>query len=332
MASKRGLVHLCIFIACFFSDCHARRRLEDPKDILTMNARRRTHSKDAEFTDLGKEYIKGSIWPKPQYEKRSPTIQYRIVPASFKFVIRSPPPTGDNVPPSNLNVLKSALIRYKELTFPFKDVCKENIPSLGDDDDESEVNELKIAVEDYHQQLSQEMNESYSLVIDAKGSLLQAQSVWGALRGLETFSQAVHLNGSCYKVSSNHIKDHPRFSFRGFLIDTSRHFIPKKIIFAFLDAMSYSKFNVLHWHMVDDPSFPYESTSFPALHKKGAFTRKHVYRQKDVQDVIEYANLRGIRVMPEFDTPGRKIFTLYFLATGPSFDLTNRAKIPKKQN
>lgn len=218
-----------------------------------------------------------------------------------------------------MNLLKSAIIRYKELTFPFKDVCQENIPSLGDDDDEKEVNELKIVVQDYHQRLSQEMNESYSLVIDAKGSLLTAQSVWGALRGLETFSQAVHLNDSCYKVSNNHIKDHPRFSFRGFLIDTSRHFIPKKIIFAFLDAMSYSKFNVLHWHMVDDPSFPYESTSFPALHKKGAFTRKHVYRQKDVQDVIEYAKLRGIRVMPEFDTPGTRSIVLFFIIIFISF-------------
>jgi len=134
--------------------------------------------------------------------------------------------------------------------------------------------------------------------------VLKSHSVWGALRGLETFSQTVHINGSCYKVHRNYIRDKPRFSFRGFLIDTSRHFIPKKVIFAFLDAMSYSKFNVLHWHAVDDPSFPFESKAFPNLHKKGAFTPKHVYRPKDVQDIIEYARLRGIRVMPEFDTPG----------------------------
>jgi hexosaminidase len=90
------------------------------------------------------------------------------------------------------------------------------------------------------------------------------------------------------------------------MIDTARHFLTLPTIFAMLDAMSYNKLNVLHWHLVDDQSFPYVSSVYPLLAQKGAFPPwdEHVYAPADVQSVIQYAYLRGIRVIPEFDTPG----------------------------
>lgn len=88
-------------------------------------------------------------------------------------------------------------------------------------------------------------------------------------------------------------------------MDTARHFIPVKTIKQNIDLISQNKMNVLHWHLTDDSAFPYESTLFPNLSRYGAYQPfSHIYTASDVRDVIEYARLRGIRVIPEFDSPG----------------------------
>ncbi|GMR32478.1 hypothetical protein PMAYCL1PPCAC_02673, partial [Pristionchus mayeri] len=152
----------------------------------------------------------------------------------------------------------------------------------------------------------QGMNESYSLKVSSEKAVLEAAEVWGAIRGLETFSQLIFFdqNENTYKLRTAVIDDWPRFSVRGILIDTSRHFLSVKTIKKQLDIMAANKMNVLHWHIVDSESFPYESQRFPHLSKKGAYSPRHVYTRAMVEDVIEYARMRAIRVMPEFDTPG----------------------------
>jgi len=134
---------------------------------------------------------------------------------------------------------------------------------------------------------------------------VDSSSVWGILRGLETFSQLLWINSrKQVNTYEQEITDFPRFSHRGILLDTARHFIPKRTILQNLDAMSYNKMNVLHWHIVDDQSFPYYSKTFPQLSFKGAYDPYNmVYKPDDVKEIIEYARMRGIRIIPEFDTP-----------------------------
>ncbi|CAH8430922.1 unnamed protein product [Dicrocoelium dendriticum] len=151
-----------------------------------------------------------------------------------------------------------------------------------------------------------DMDESYALLVDRHGILLVANQTWGAIRGLESLSQLMWRtsDGSQVYINQTLIHDRPRFAHRGLLIDTSRHYISKSIMLLNLEAMAYNKLNVLHWHIVDDSSYPYQSSAFPELSKKGAFSDRQIYTASDIKEIVEFARMRGIRVLPEFDIPG----------------------------
>lgn len=151
------------------------------------------------------------------------------------------------------------------------------------------------------------MAEKYRLSVERGGvAVLHGESIWAVLRGLETFAQLLHNSGRDeFLINLVKIEDYPRFSHRGLLIDSSRHFLPLRSIRQTLDSMEMNKFNVLHWHIVDDQSFPFVSETFPELSGQGSYDPNHMtYSVEEVEGVLEYARLRGIRVLVEFDTPG----------------------------
>jgi hexosaminidase len=144
-------------------------------------------------------------------------------------------------------------------------------------------------------------DESYRLEVSSKQARLNAANPLGVLRGLETFLQLVEADPQGFKVPEVSIDDKPRFPWRGFSFDVSRHWMPLEVVKRNLDGMASVKLNVFHWHLTDDQGFRIESKRFPKLHELGSDGL--YYTQKQVGEVIEYARDRGIRVVPEFDMP-----------------------------
>ncbi|KAH9394831.1 hypothetical protein TYRP_004891 [Tyrophagus putrescentiae] len=233
------------------------------------------------------------VWPKPRKYKYSTSTQFTLDKAKFQF--------STNL--ASCDIIKAALARYTDIIFlDSKFHAAAGHPLL-----QQVVVVVAQGTAASCGYPSPSEDESYSVKVPTDGAagVIEAQTVWGALRGLETFSQLVYADAkNQLLINETEIEDGPRYRYRGLLLDTARHYLPKKILLANLDAMAYNKLNAFHWHLVDDQSFPFVSQKYPTIHQKGAYTPKHVYTPADVQEVIEYARMRGIRVIPEMDTPG----------------------------
>ncbi|XP_064467782.1 beta-hexosaminidase subunit beta-like [Ornithodoros turicata] len=203
------------------------------------------------------------------------------------------------------DVIAEALKRYNDVIFGYSRRHRNSLYHTG-----PVLPGLTVHVENFEGQDCQYpghlSDEKYTLAVYDTGAFLTSTTVWGALRGLETFSQLVHSEmNEPYKflINVTEVEDFPRFGFRGILLDSARHFLSVDVIKRNLDGMAYNKFNVFHWHVVDDQSWPLQLCTFPNI-TASAFSPRSVYTKSDVQDIIEYARLRGIRVIPEIDTPG----------------------------
>jgi len=185
----------------------------------------------------------------------------------------------------------------------------------------STLNVCQIRVLSSATDLHQDTNESYTLLIqrqqqknitEQSSCLITAPTVYGAMHGMETLVQLVthHDHDSSRTMlpipKYLFISDRPRFSVRATMIDTARHWLSiDDVILPHIDAMSAAKMNVLHWHITDSQSWPYVSKAFPQLAQHGAYHPKNqIYTPNDIQRIVTYAKDRGIRIIPEIDTPG----------------------------
>ncbi|KAI4302378.1 hypothetical protein MLD38_038130 [Melastoma candidum] len=210
-------------------------------------------------------------------------------------------------------ILRDAFDRYTRVIFQHNDVF-DIFSAFRRRKSSFDINKLRVIVHSKDEGLQLGVDESYSLLVPDEDRTsvigevtIEANTVYGALRGLETFSQLCVFDFGTKSVMVRkapwYIKDKPRFAYRGLLLDTSRHYLPIEVIKHVLDSMSYAKLNVLHWHIIDEQSFPLEVPTYPKLWQ-GAYSHWERYTVEDAYDIVNYAKSRGIHVMAEVDVPG----------------------------
>ncbi|CAG9137353.1 unnamed protein product [Plutella xylostella] len=251
---------------------------------------------------------RGEVWPRPLNHQKLPAF-YTYDPNVFQIVTKG----------KSCNLLESAIERYLQVLRSQYSIMLRLRDKAGTREGAGEgargadYQGNILALEVDLRQLCEEyphadMDEAYGLKVSRRSTLV-SDSVWGALRGLETFAQLFYITSDYqdYVVNGSTTSDYPRYSHRGLLVDTARHYLPVRDLELVVDALAVHKMNVLHWHLVDDQSFPYVSQRFPELSARGSFAPWLVYSAADIRRVVEHARARGVRVIAELDVPGHTL-------------------------
>jgi hexosaminidase len=168
--------------------------------------------------------------------------------------------------------------------------------------------------------------EGYRLQVEKKQIIISAATPSGIFYGIQSLRQLLppafeYLNTSeTVEIPILKIIDKPRFPWRAFMLDESRHFKGKETVKNLLDQMALLKMNTFHWHLTDDQGWRIEIKKYPKLTEIGS-ERKDTqlsknseerigkphsgfYTQEELQYIIAYAQSKHIKIVPEIEMPG----------------------------
>lgn len=168
--------------------------------------------------------------------------------------------------------------------------------------------------------------EGYIFSSVGKSITIKGATSTGVFYGIQTIKQLLPVDfelGSkekSIKIPQVKITDKPRFQWRSFMLDESRHFKGAEEVKRLLDQMALLKMNVFHWHLTDDQGWRIEIKKYPLLTQIGSkrantqTSRKSegrtgvphegFYTQEQIKEIISYAEERHITIVPEIEMPG----------------------------
>lgn len=188
-----------------------------------------------------------------------------------------------------------------------------------------------ILLEKEHRQIGK---EGYILEISSRGVVISANTAAGLFYGMQTLFQllpkeieASTVSNIEWSIPAVKIIDYPRFGWRGMMLDVSRHFFSKEDVKTYIEQIARYKYNIFHWHLTDDHGWRIEIKAFPKLTEVGAWRVERAgafgsrsdpipgelatiggyYTQEDIKEIVQFARLHNVTIVPEIDLPGHSM-------------------------
>ncbi len=178
--------------------------------------------------------------------------------------------------------------------------------------------------------------EGYMLTVSTEHITLQANGSKGMFYGVQTLLQLLptevfkssSVSDVKWQIPVCDIFDQPRFSWRGMHLDVGRYFFPVEFIKKYIDLIAMHKMNTFHWHLTEDQGWRIEIKKYPELTNIGSKRKETIveknfdpyvgdgipyegfYTQEQVKEIVEYARIRQITVVPEIEMPGHSVEAL----------------------
>ncbi|MCW3840025.1 beta-N-acetylhexosaminidase [Micromonospora yasonensis] len=159
-------------------------------------------------------------------------------------------------------------------------------------------------------------DEGYQLDVTDASIVVRANQPAGLFAGVQTLRQllppaveSASVQPGPWEVAGGQIVDHPRFAHRGAMLDVARHFLPVSVVKRYIDEIALYKLNRLHLHLSDDQGWRIAVNSWPNLAIYGGSTEVGggtggYYTQDEYRQIVAYAAVRYITIVPEIDMPG----------------------------
>ena len=167
--------------------------------------------------------------------------------------------------------------------------------------------------------------EGYELKIEENSILIASKNSKGAFYAVQSLLQLMPIksNGLAIAIPCLELQDEPQFKYRGMHLDVGRHFFSVDFIKKYIDLIARLKMNTFHWHLTEDQGWRIEIKKYPKLQEIAAFRNETLvghyndqphqfdekkyggfYSQEQIKEVVAYANIRQVTIIPEIEMPG----------------------------